>query len=1376
MQFKYGKFILIPFLFFHFVGWSQLPERTQMEGQLDQAVTEAAKKALMCNDAGTILSRNFIGNFQSNDIEFLCFNDSMAVVHAGNADLSGDPDPSTAPGVGYAVYYCNPTIDGMDLATILMDPCLVDNPPPPPGSPLWVVTDQINGDAIFSNIAFPPMGTTVMDFYNGGDPVELIYAPITIDEFNLNEFESAGGGPPGPCVDVSIDEAFPVVYLNPISIEISDDMVGCDCSGDFSITVDGGLPEYDLSSNYSVTIRNAVSGQFVLNNDPISLLTSFDFSIMGPGDYEVIIEDGKSCDFFEVRSLCADTQVDVNVGEITGSQGDTVCVPVSVSCLSDILAFQFTLNFDSSIVDFVEFQSDLITITPGNFFEISTGTYAVTWDSPTLFPVPLTGNDTLFNICFELIGDPGDQSCVDINGSQTALQIAISDGNGGFIGIDEDNINVNKGNVNIMTTTLQITDTLIQHVIRCSDDLTGAIDVTVSGGVEPYTYLWVTPTGTLMTQDISGVPAGNYQLTVRDSDVPPNEVIIDLTIDGPEEIDAFTNRIQPSCFDSSDGCLIVDSITGGQAPYSWRWLDSQGNTIGTPNRDTICGFDRGTYTIRVVDINGCIHEESIELSADPLGVRLDNDNSVTRVTCNPGNDGRLALIITGGDISVTGSYGITWSNNVMNDTFIDNLGVGNYSVTVTDDRGCENIRDNMSIVPAQAPFVTFFDSVSISCPGASDGSLIAFYQSPISPITGLEWSTGETTDSIGNLSSGWYYITITAEDGCQGLDSAFLADPGGVDLDPSIRMNPSCFGYADGSVQIVPNGPLVDIGITWSNGDMGVFADSLAAGTYTAYFTDTIRGCLIDSLEVLLTQPFGMSLNFNNIQPATCFDQIICDGSATLQVSGGFAPGNNYDITWDNSQVDGNTNISTNNTLCSGWNLVSVEDEAGCIIIDSVEISSPPELLVNQADIVTMEPSCTGFSDGEIRLAIEGGISPYTVTWFDGTNGPIKTDLPAGSHDVTVEDFNGCQITTSVTLNDPDSFYVFVDINASKLSVDCSGDTDGSIVLRSSFANTNGFMYDWTPNVSNTIQADNLAPGFYSVVATSDQGCQDTATAIISGVPMIQCDIPIIAEPVCFGGQTMFVVDGASGGNGAPFSYRIQEEGIELNIADSFPLFAGTYTISIVDNDGCTKDTSIVITQPDQLLVNIPHDTIIRGQELILAELGEERKFTFQYVPISVRIDSLSWNFEDGADYRAINPDSTIIASKLTSSQNLEVFVIDENGCTASDIIFIKLDKDRNVFIPNSFSPDGNNINDVFAVYSGTGVVNISSYQIFDRWGSLIYELRDIDPLVFNSNAVGWDGTHNGKELNPAVFVYLIEVEFEDGVSLLYRGDISLMK
>ena len=130
-------------------------------------------------------------------------------------------------------------------------------------------------------------------------------------------------------------------------------------------------------------------------------------------------------------------------------------------------------------------------------------------------------------------------------------------------------------------------------------------------------------------------------------------------------------------------------------------------------------------------------------------------------------------------------------------------------------------------------------------------------------------------------------------------------------------------------------------------------------------------------------------------------------------------------------------------------------------------------------------------------------------------------------------------------------------------------------------------------------------------------------------------------------------------------------------------------------------------------------------------------------------------------------------AQPLTSG-TYQVTVTDVlSECVASDEVFISIRNDREIFVPNVFSPNGDGQNDMLTVFGGADIQEIIAFKIFDRRGSLVYEAATFSP---NDMSNSWQGDFNGQPLSPAVFIYWTEVLFIDGHREVYKGDVALMR
>ena len=192
---------------------------------------------------------------------------------------------------------------------------------------------------------------------------------------------------------------------------------------------------------------------------------------------------------------------------------------------------------------------------------------------------------------------------------------------------------------------------------------------------------------------------------------------------------------------------------------------------------------------------------------------------------------------------------------------------------------------------------------------------------------------------------------------------------------------------------------------------------------------------------------------------------------------------------------------------------------------------------------------------------------------------------------------------------------------------------------------------------------------------------------------------------------------------------------------------------------------TVQVNQPGQLTVNFEPDVVV-------VELGDSTTRLDPVISSSLPIDSFIWT---PTDYLVPpNVQRPIINNPLTNTR-YNLTVVDVNGCQGSGSVFVEVDKNRNIYIPNVFSPNGDGPNDEFRIYACKGVRSIATARVFDRWGALVAENTNLFPNC-DGGTILWDGLLGGQGLAQGVYIYMIELEFIDNVSLLYRGDITLLK
>ena len=203
------------------------------------------------------------------------------------------------------------------------------------------------------------------------------------------------------------------------------------------------------------------------------------------------------------------------------------------------------------------------------------------------------------------------------------------------------------------------------------------------------------------------------------------------------------------------------------------------------------------------------------------------------------------------------------------------------------------------------------------------------------------------------------------------------------------------------------------------------------------------------------------------------------------------------------------------------------------------------------------------------------------------------------------------------------------------------------------------------------------------------------------------------------------------------------------------------YTIQVQDANGCLTDT--IVNLPGAAALNLE----INGDSPI--QLGDSTALmALINIPLNT-VDTFYWE------------DTTYLSCQgcydpMSTPEQTTTFyatLIDENGCIVENEITILVEKERLIYIPSAFSPNGDGINDLLQIYGGTGVDKIHTFKIYNRWGALVFEQNDFKP---NNPINGWDGKQKGDYLNPDVFAYYVLVEYTDGFMKEYKGDINLLK
>ncbi len=743
--------------------------------------------------------------------------------------------------------------------------------------------------------------------------------------------------------------------------------------------------------------------------------------------------------------------------------------------------------------------------------------------------------------------------------------------------------NLVTGCENKPSSTSITLDTLMGSIIsvtdlECFGDDDGAIDIAVTGGFPPYSFLW---SNGATTEDISNLSPGAYNVQIFDTSGCMFEFLSDIVIEGPSSGISLDKTITDVlCFGGATGAIDI-SVSGGTPGYSFSW--SNGATT-----EDIAGLTAGEYTVTILDANNCSFEKIFEVKQPSSGIQLSTE--VIDVSCFGESTASIDLMISGG----VPPYSYAWSNGATTQD-LSNIPAGTYNVIVTDDNGCSATLPTPVEVTQPEPIsieLTKTNANAIAL--CNNGTATATVSGGTPPYT-YQWNdpasqiTATATGLFGSPLGGTQYtVVITDANGCKNQQSIIITCVQDCDavIDVTNVTNILCKGDNTGSATVSASSaanPNATFTFTWNTTPVQVDANVTTstilnqfAGVYTV--SVTIDGTLCQPVEesVTITEPStAVSVT------ATATDETgptTNDGTATANPSGGIPP---YTYLWS----PGGQTTQTITGLSDGTYTVTVTDANGCEATTMVTVNDG-DCKNLSANASSTPVSCNGGNDGTATVNVSGGLGNFTYLWSPGgqTTQTIS-GLTAGVYTVTVTDTDTqCTASSSTTVNQPTKLTSGIAVT----NVACFGESTGSLDLTVS-GGTSPYSFLWN-NGATTEDISNLPAGSYSVVITDANGCVKNDQATVRQ-PSAALAITITSQDdiVCEGTGSVMVQ--ATGGT-APYSYSL-DGGAPQSSGTFANLVAGTYTISVVDANVCSKTVSVTILENCTIAVNDFRDTVV---------------------------------------------------------------------------------------------------------------------------------------------------------------------------------------
>jgi gliding motility-associated-like protein len=668
--------------------------------------------------------------------------------------------------------------------------------------------------------------------------------------------------------------------------------------------------------------------------------------------------------------------------------------------------------------------------------------------------------------------------------------------------------------------------------VLCFGAATGIIDLTVSGGSSPYTYLW---NNSESTEDIDTLSSGTYSVIVTDANGCTANASATIN-QPPAALLLSTSQVNVACHGASTGSINL-TPTGGTAPYTYAW--SNNTTTQDPQN-----LAAGTYTVTVTDANGCANFTSVIITQPLSGVSA--SYTQTNVSCNGLSDGAINVSVTGGTVP----YTYAWSHGPSTED-LTGLSAGTYNLTITYSQQCTS---TLSVTITQPQVLSLGTTqTNVSCNSGVNGSIDLTVTGGTAPYT-YSWTNSSVSQDINNLGAGTYTVTVTDANGCQGTTSATVIAPSALSLN-AVPNNVLCYGASTGSIDLTPTGGTAPYTYLWSNGSAIQDPQNLVAGAYSVVVTDA-NGCT-GTTNTTITEPAsGISIT-SVVTPVTCNG--LATGSINLTVSGGTG---SYTYLWNNGAVSEDIGM-----LLSGNYIVDVTYSGQCSASATINVPQPSPVVLTTTQVNLI---CNGISTGSIDLIPTGGSAPYSYSWNNGANTQDVTNLAAGTYTVTVTDANSCQSTTSATLIEPTA----IQISPAITDVLCNGNATGAINITVT-GGTGAYTYLWNTSAT-TEDINTLASGTYSVVVMDANGCTANASATINQPPAALLLSTSQVNVSCHGANTGSIDLTPTGGT-APYTYAWSNN---TTSQDPQNLAAGTYTVTVTDANGCANFTSVIITQP----------------------------------------------------------------------------------------------------------------------------------------------------------------------------------------------------
>ncbi|MEL7021508.1 MAG: T9SS type B sorting domain-containing protein, partial [Bacteroidota bacterium] len=668
---------------------------------------------------------------------------------------------------------------------------------------------------------------------------------------------------------------------------------------------------------------------------------------------------------------------------------------------------------------------------------------------------------------------------------------------------------------------------------------------------------------------------------------------------------------------------------------------------------------------------------------------------------------------------------------------------GEYRLTVIDlDNGCSSQERVIVRIDTISPSIDAGATLMLQC--GQNGVVLNGAIANNTRSYDIVW-TGAAGDVIDNSTSlnptvyqdGMYQLVVTDRlNGCQSQDSVQVTLDNNAPS--SVAGEDKALTCDQEQVILLGSSDATDVTYEWQDINGTIVANQpnftvTQAGTYRLIVTSTTNNC---------SQVDEVTVTDNRVEPnvsiQTLRTLLNCANSTTVLRAERANITDNYTYEWINTNT--NSILGTEDSLlvseAGTYQLVVIDPINGCRSTLSQSIDADDDLpTISIANVPTFECDTESV---QLSASADGDNLSFAWTTADGdtiTNATDVTVLLPGFYTFTATNLdNGCASSTTVQVARSAEIPSVV-INSRITELTC---TDNEIELQGD--TSAGLNYEWSDEEGQTVGLEsnlivNTAGRYLLTVTNPQTNCSNSDSITITAEDAFINGLDLkLTAPTCIGeGRGSVVVSNVFGGT-APYSYAL--DGAAFKTYPQFDFLPpATYTLTVEDAFGCQRDTIFTINEGESIAVDLGGDREISLGESIVIE-----------VQANDEIDQLEWDTTDSLECSDC-PSQTVTPLETTT---YGVMVMNAEGCMAMDEIIVNVSKERLLYLPTAFSPDGDGSNEVFFVGVGQDVERIEEMSIYDRWGTLLFSVSDIPP---NDARYGWDGKFKGNTLRTNIYI-----------------------